>query len=214
MTWLQDNWTDVLHLMGQHVWLSALPLLLGLAVALPLGWLASRWSWARQPVVAASGLLYTIPSLALFILMPLILGTRITDATNVVVAMTIYTVALLVRTVVDGLTSVPDEVRQAATAMGLGPVRRLVGVELPLAVPVIASGLRVAAVSNVSILSVAALIGTPQLGTLFTDGFAVGFLDPIVVGIVACVLLALGFDLVINLVSRALTPWLRQGAHA
>ena len=213
MTWARDNLTDILQLALQHVWLSGLPLIIGLLVALPLGWLATRYGWVRQPLVIGSGLLYTIPSLALFILMPLILGTQIISPVNVVVAMTLYTVALLVRTVVDGLSSVPDDVRQAATAMGIGRVRRLLTVELPLAVPVIASGLRVAAVSNVSIVSVAALIGMPQLGTLFTDGFSTGFMDPIVVGIVACVLLAFLFDLVINLVARALTPW-RRGAEA
>ncbi|AKT50559.1 ABC transporter permease [Arsenicicoccus sp. oral taxon 190] len=213
MTWLQDNWSDVLVLVRQHVWLAGLPLVVGLLVALPLGWLATRFGWLRQPLVIGSGLLYTIPSLALFILMPLLIGTQILDPTNVVVAMTLYTVALLVRTVVDGLGSVPDDVRQAATAMGIGRVRRLLTVELPLAVPVIASGLRVAAVSNVSIVSVAALIGVPQLGTLFTDGFSTAFMDPIVVGIVACVLLAFLFDLVINLFARALTPW-RRGTGA
>lgn len=215
MTWLLDNLDYVLPLLARHAWLAAVPLLLGLLIALPLGWVATRVGWLRQVTLVGSGLLYTIPSLALFIFMPLILGTRIVDPVNVVVAMTVYTVALLVRTVVDGLDSVPEEVRQAATAMGIGPVRRALTVDLPLAVPVIAGGLRVAAVSNVSIVSVAALIGTEQLGTLLTEGFAVGFMDEVVVGIVACVLLALAFDLVINLLTRAATPWLRaRGARA
>jgi len=131
-----------------------------------------------------------------------------------VIAMTIYTVALLTRTVADGLGSVSDSVTASATAMGFGPLRRLFTVELPLAVPVIAAGLRVAAVSNVSIVSVAALIGVPQLGSLFTDGFIRDFIDPIVAGLVACVLLALLFDLVIVAVARWLTPWHRAGARA
>ena len=148
------------------------PLVLGLLVAVPLGWLARQYRWLYTPLVVGTGLLYTIPSLALFILMPLLLGTRILDPLNVVVAMTIYTVALLVRTVADA-PGVPCPTRSSpsATAMGLGPLRRLFTVELPLAVPVISAGLRVAAVSNVSIVSVAALIGVPQLGSLFTDGF-------------------------------------------
>ena len=170
--------------------------------------------------MAASGLLYTIPSLALFILMPLFLGTGILDPLNVLVALTLYTIALLVRTVADALASVPDQVVQSATAMGIGPVRRFFTVELPLAVPVIAAGLRVAAVSNVSIVSVAALIGVSQLGSLFTDGFARSFLDPIVVGIIACLVLAIALDLLIVVASWALTPWThrsgaaRQGAGA
>jgi osmoprotectant transport system permease protein len=209
MTWILDHLDDIGEYTVQHAWLAGLPLLLGLAVALPFGWLARRWSWAYTPIVAGTGLLYTIPSLALFILMPLVLGTRILDPLNVVVAMTIYTVALLTRTVADGLGSVPDDVVAAATAMGLRRGRRFLTVELPLAVPVIAAGLRVAAVSNVSIVSVAALIGVPQLGSLFTDGFYRDFLDPIVAGVIASVLLALLFDLLIIAAAWVLTPWRR-----
>jgi osmoprotectant transport system permease protein len=209
MTWILDHLDDIGEYTLQHAWLAGLPLLIGLAVALPLGWLARRWSWAYTPIVAGTGLLYTIPSLALFILMPLFLPTNILDPMNVVVAMTIYTVALLTRTVADGLGSVPDDVVAAATAMGLRRGRRFRTVELPLAVPVIAAGLRVAAVSNVSIVSVAALIGVPQLGSLFTDGFYRDFLDPIVAGVVASVLLALLFDLLIIAGAWLLTPWSR-----
>ncbi|HEY5249005.1 MAG TPA: ABC transporter permease subunit, partial [Dermatophilaceae bacterium] len=148
-------------------------------------------------------------SLALFIMLPLLLGTKVLDPSNVIIAMTIYTVALLVRTVADGLGSVPDAVNQSATAMGYKRGRRFVLVELPLAVPVISAGLRVAAVSNVSIVSVAALIGVAQLGSLFTDGFYRDFMDPIIVGVIACVLLALLFDGVILALTRLATPWQR-----
>jgi osmoprotectant transport system permease protein len=197
--------------MLNHAVLALVPLVVGLLLAIPLGWLARRYRVLYSPLIAGTGLLYTIPSLALFILMPLVLGTGILDPINVVVALTIYTIALLVRTVADGLGSVPDEVVQAATAMGIGRFRRFWSVELPLAVPVIAAGLRVAAVSNVSIVSVAALLGIPQLGSLFTDGFARNFLDPIAVGILACMVLALAMDLAILLLSRAVTPWRRTG---
>ncbi|HIW30773.1 MAG TPA: ABC transporter permease subunit [Candidatus Luteococcus avicola] len=209
MSWFLGHLPEVAGLMGNHARLAALPLVFGLLLALPLGWLARRVPALYTPLVALAGLLYTIPSLALFILMPLVLGTGILDPTNVVVALTLYTVALLVRTVADGLGSVPEEVAQAASAMGIGRVRRLLTVELPLAVPVISAGLRVAAVSNVSIVSIAALIGVPQLGSLFTDGFARDFPTEIVVGIVACIVLALVFDLVIIAVTRLLTPWER-----
>ncbi|HEX5334814.1 MAG TPA: ABC transporter permease subunit [Propionicimonas sp.] len=200
--------------MLSHAVLALIPLVVGLLLAIPLGWLATRYRVLYTPLIAGTGLLYTIPSLALFILMPLVLGTGILDPVNVVVALTIYTIALLVRTVADGLGSVPDDVVQAATAMGIGRVRRFWSVELPLAVPVIAAGLRVAAVSNVSIVSVAALLGIPQLGSLFTDGFARNFLDPIAVGILACMVLALAMDLAILWISRAVTPWLRTGVAA
>ncbi len=212
MHWILNHLDDIWYLTRQHAWLSVVPTIVGLLISIPLGWLARRYRFLYTPVVVGTGLLYTIPSLALFILMPLFLGTRILDAVNVLVAMTIYTLALMVRTVADALRAVPDSVIASATAMGLRPVRRLFTVELPLAVPVIAAGMRVAAVSNVSIVSVAALIGVPQLGSLFTDGFQRDFLDPILAGLVACVLLALAFDLVIVLVTRLLTPWQRGGA--
>ncbi|WP_109472562.1 ABC transporter permease [Ornithinimicrobium cavernae] len=209
MTLLGTDLGEVAEFAAQHAYLAGVPLVLGLLISLPLGWLALRRRWLYPPVIAGTGLLYTIPSLALFVLLPGILGTQILDPVNVVVAMTLYTIALLTRTVADGLGSVPDHVRQAATAMGYGPVRRFFAVELPLAVPVVSAGLRVAAVSNVSIVSVAALIGVSQLGLLFTDGFSRSAMGPIVVGVLACVLLAVLFDLLILAVTRVLTPWLR-----
>ncbi len=211
MTWFLEHLDLVGGYAWRHAYLAVLPLVIGLALAVPLGWLARSVSWLRAPLVAGTGLLYTLPSLAVFILLPGLIGTQILDPVNVLVAMTIYTVALLVRTVVDGLESVPEHVRLAATAMGYRGARRFVSVELPLAAPVIAAGLRVAAVSNVSIVSVAAIIGVPQLGSLFTDGLNRAFLDPIVVGLVACVALALLVDLVIVLGTRVLTPWTRAG---
>jgi osmoprotectant transport system permease protein len=214
MNWFLGHLDEVGSLMATHAVLASAPLLVGLLLAIPLGWLARRYRLLRTPLIVGTGLLYTIPSLALFILMPLVLGTGILDPLNVVVALTIYTVALLVRTVSDGLASVPDDVLQAASAMGIGRVSRFFKVELPLAVPVISAGLRVAAVSNVSIVSVAALLGIAQLGSLFTDGFARNYLDPIVVGILACIALALVFDLLIVALTKAATPWLRVGSPA
>jgi osmoprotectant transport system permease protein len=212
VTWALDHIGDIMSRAGQHAWLAGLPLVLGLVIALPLGWLAARRPRLRAVLLTTTGLLYTIPSLALFILMPLLLGTTILDPLNVVVAMTIYTLALLTRTVADALAAVPAAVTAAATAMGLGPLRRLATVELPLAVPVISAGLRVAAVSNVSIVSVAAVIGVSQLGSLFTDGFQRNFVDPIVTGLVACVLLALALDVLIVVATRLATPWQRAGS--
>lgn len=204
-------WSTLADLTLRHLYLAGVPLLLGLLISLPLGWVAARYRWTAPSIVAGTGLLYTVPSLALFIMLPLVTGARILDDSNVLIAMTIYTIALLTRTVADGLTSVPTATRQAATAMGYGELRRTLVVDLPLAIPVITAGLRVAAVSNVSIVSVAALIGVSQLGSLFTEGFSRNNLDPIVVGVAACVVLALTLDLVIALVSRVLTPWLRAG---
>ena len=105
-----------------HVWLSALPVLAGLVIALPLGWLANRYHWLYPPVLSIAGLLYTIPSLALFVLVPPLFGLKALDPLQVPIALTVYSVALLVRVVADGLASVPDDVVQAATAMGFGPL--------------------------------------------------------------------------------------------
>jgi len=212
MDWFTSHLDDVWRLFVIHAYLAGLPLVLGLLVALPLGWLARRFSWAYPPLIIGTGLLYTLPSLAVFILLPGILHTRILDPVNVLVAMTVYTVALLGRTVADRLGAIPEDVRLAANAMGYRPVRRLLGVELPLAVPVISAGLRVAAVSNVSIVSVAAIIGVEQLGSLFTDGFNRAFFAPIVTGILACGVLSLLFDVIIVVVTRLLTPWTRARA--
>ena len=195
--------------LGWHAVLSAVPVVLGLLIALPLGWLGRRQRSIRAVLLTAAGLLYTIPSLALFILLPALIGTKILDPINVVIALTLYTVALLVRVVVDGLSAVPEDVVQAATAMGHTSLQRLWRVELPVAVPVIVAGLRVAAVSNVSIVSVAAILGVPELGQLFTQGFQTFSTEPIVIGIIGCVLLAAAFDLLIQLIGRLLTPWRR-----
>ena len=211
MTWLRDHFGEVLSLTVQHIYLAGVPLILGLLIALPLGWLARRYRGLYPVLIIGTWLLYTIPSLALFIMLPVLIGTRVLNPVNVLVAMTIYTVALLVRTVADGLGAVPDAVNQSASAMGYKRGRRFVSVELPLAVPVISAGLRVAAVSNVSIVSVAALIGVQQLGSLFTDWFSRAFVEPIIVGVVACVLLALIFDGVILGATYLATPWLRAG---
>ena len=209
ITYFKQHHDEIISWLGNHVWLSALPVLLGLIIALPLGWLANRYRWLYAPLISIAGLLYTIPSIALFVVLPGLLGTKVLDPINVAVALTIYTVALLVRVVADGLASVPEDVAQAATAMGYKRFQRLVAVELPIAVPVIAAGLRVAAVSNVSLVAVAATIGVPELGQLFTNGFQLSYFAPIIIGIVLCVALALVFDTAIVLATRLLTPWRR-----
>ena len=207
--YFQNNQSDVLHWLWNNAWLAGVPLVVGFLLALPLGYLASRYRWIYPPTVTATGLLYTIPSLALFILLPGVLHTKILNPLNVAVALTIYTLALLVRVVADAPNAVPEEARNTATAMGYTPRQRLLGIELPLAVPVIAAGLRVAAVSNVSLVSVAAIIGVPQLGQLFTAGFQTFSNAPILLGLILVILLAFAFDAVILLIARALTPWQR-----
>jgi osmoprotectant transport system permease protein len=208
-SYLNDNSGEILKLLRQHIFLAVIPVLLGLVIALPLGWLASARPRLATPLLATTGILYTIPSLAVFLLLPPILGTGILDRINIVIALTIYTVALLLRSVIDGLGSVPDHVRVAAVALGYGRLRRLAGVELPIAVPVIIAGLRVATVANVSLVSVGALIGVGGLGELFTRGFQIGDSNPILAGVILSVLLALTADIVLVLLQRTMTPWTR-----
>jgi osmoprotectant transport system permease protein len=207
--YFRDHQSDVLHWTWTTVWLAAVPLIAGLIIALPIGWLANRFRWTYPPLVTAAGLLYTIPSLVLFVVLPGLLGTKTLDPVNVAVALTVYTVALLVRVVADGLASVSATTLSAASAMGYTNRQRLFAVELPIAVPVIGAGLRVAAVSNVSLVSVASLLGVAQLGTLFTEGSQLNSLTPILLGLIMIVALALVFDGVILVAMRLLTPWQR-----
>ena len=207
--YLTNNHEIVWQALREHLYLALLPIVLGFAISLPLGYLAVRFTWLYHPLINTFGVLYSIPSLALFVFLPVILGTKVLSPINVVVALTIYTVALLARTVADGLRAVDPVVVQAATAMGYRRTRRLIEVELPIALPVILAGLRVATVSNISLVSVGSLIGIGGLGQLFTRGFQLFYLEPIMIGIILSVLLAGIADLIIVLVQRALTPWTR-----
>jgi osmoprotectant transport system permease protein len=202
-----NNRTQFLGDLLDHIYLSLVPLVLGLIIAIAAGWFGHRRQPVRNVLLVVSNLLYTIPSLALFVVIPGIIGSKILDSVNVIVALTIYTAALLVRPVLDALDAVPPHVVAAATAVGYKPLRCFFAVELPLSVPVLAAGVRVASVSNISLVSVGALIGTGGLGVLFTDGFQREYFSPIVVGIVATLLLALIVDLVLVRLRNLLTPW-------
>jgi osmoprotectant transport system permease protein len=204
-----DHRSEIYDLTRTSVWLAVVPLVIGLALALPIGWLASRYRWSYPPIVSGAGLLYTIPSLVLFVALPGIIGTKILDTINVAIGLTVYTLALLVRVVADGLSSVSSDTLAAASAMGYTGRQRLFSVQLPIAVPVIGAGLRVAAVSNVSLISVASIIGVKQLGQLFVEGFTNNRIPPTIVALVMFILLALVFDLLILLLIRLLTPWHR-----
>ncbi|QDG67733.1 ABC transporter permease [Pseudarthrobacter sp. NIBRBAC000502772] len=209
MEWFLANSGMVMGLAGQHLVLALIPMVLGLVISIPLAQLARTHSALRSVVVTASSLLYTVPSLALFIILPSILGTRILDPLNVIVALTIYAVALLVRAALDAFDSVEEDLRQAAIAMGYKPWLRFVQIDLPLSLPVMFAGLRVVSVSNISLVSVAALLGVGNLGMLFTDGLQRNFVTEVVVGIIAILVLALLMDAVLVVLERLLTPWTR-----
>jgi osmoprotectant transport system permease protein len=211
MKWIWDHRGELLSTSWEHLGLALIPVLLGLLISIPLGWVAHRWRVARAILVPVSSLLYTIPSLALFVVMPLILGTQILDPLNVQAALTLYTIALLVRSVADALDAVPPVVVAAADAMGVGQFRRFFAVEFPLAVPVLIAGVRVAAVSNIALVSVGAIIGVGGLGKYITGGalFATPNYPEIIAGIVLIIILALIADVLLSLTGRYLTPWTR-----
>ncbi|WP_269939801.1 ABC transporter permease [Arthrobacter sp. HY1533] len=213
MDWFLANLPQVLNLAGYHLIQAVVPLVLSVAIAIPLAQLARLNKVAGGIILSAGSLLYTVPSLALFVILPSILGTRILDFTNIIVALTIYAVALLVRSTLDALNSVDDSLRQAATAMGYKPLARFLQVDLPLSVPVLFAGLRVISVSNISLVTVGSLLGIPSLGFFFTDGLQRNFPTEIVVGILGTLVLALLMDVVLVLLQRLLTPWLRAGAQ-
>ncbi|MFI5953694.1 ABC transporter permease [Cryptosporangium sp. NPDC051539] len=210
-SWISDHYDLLGDLLGQHLYLSVLPVVLGLLVALPLGILCVRVPRLYAPVLALTSVFYALPSLALFVV--LIDYTGFTGWT-VIIPLTIYTLSVLVRNVVDGLRSVPESVSQSATAMGFTGVRRIIQVDLPIAVPVVIAGLRVATVSNISLVSVGSLIGISGLGQLFVDGIQRSFITPIIVGIVLTVVLAVLADAVLVGLQWLLTPWTRTGKSA
>jgi osmoprotectant transport system permease protein len=207
MKWAIENYSMILELTIRHVWLSVIPIVIGFLLALPVGWYASRHPRLRGTVLGAGSVLYTIPSLPLFVIMPSIIGTGFLSPLNVIIALSIYAVAIMVRSASDAFTAVSPAVLDSARASGYSPRQLVLRVQLPLAGPVLVAGLRVVSVSTVSLVSVGTLIGVTSLGNLFTDGFIRGFTTEIVVGVVATVIVALVFDVVLVLCGRALLPW-------
>jgi osmoprotectant transport system permease protein len=211
VSWVQQNAGMLAHLTGQNAYLALVPVLIGLVISVPLGIICVRFGWLYPPVLGLTSILYALPALALFV--ALIAYTGLNDPT-VMIPLTVYSLAVLFPSVVDGLRSVPEPVRQAAVAMGFGTWRRLATVELPIATPVVIAGLRVAAVSSISLVSVGQLIGIGGLGYLFVDGIQRNFTTEIVTGVVLIVILAVVTDFVLVLARRLLTPWQRGRVRA
>jgi len=212
MTWVVANLGLIWARMLDHVVLSLPPIVLCFVIAVPLGWLARRYRVSRGIILTGAGLLYAVPSLPLFFVLPAVIGTGLRSPLNVIIALTLYGVALMVRVVADGLESVDADVRQSASAVGYSAWSRFWQVELPLAGPVLLAGMRVVAVSTVSLVTVGAVIGVQSLGSLFTDGFQRGIQAEIIAGLVATVALALLFDGALVLAGRVLMPWTRKVA--
>ncbi len=209
MNYLLNNLGDAWTLTVIHLRLSLVPIVLGLLIAVPLGAAVQRTTALRRLTTVTASIVFTIPSLALFVVLPLVIPTRILDEANVIVALTLYTTALLVRAVPEALDAVPETVRDAATAVGYRPLMRMLKVELPLAIPVLVAGVRVVAVTNISMVAVGSVIGIGGLGTWFTEGYQSNKSDQIVAGIIAIFVLAIVIDTLIMLAGKALTPWTR-----
>lgn len=212
MNWLWQNLGRVGELALVHLALSVPAIILSFVIAIPIGYLAHRQRWARGALLSLCGLLYAIPSLALLISLPPITGFSIRSPINLVVALTMYGIAVMLRTAADAFDAVEPDTRLAATALGYSGARRFWAVELPLAGPVLLAGLRVVVVSTVSLVTVGAVIGVASLGSLFTDGFQRGIEVEIVTGIVATMALALLLDGACVLGGRLLMPWARPDA--
>lgn len=209
--WIQRNTDLIWDQTVEHVVLTVVSVGVGLVLSLALALLALRWDWLSGPVLALGGILYSVPSLAAFALLVPFFGFT---ATTAIIALTTYTVLILVRNILIGLNGVPDDVIEAARGQGYTEGQILRGVKLPLAVPVIIAGVRVATVTVIGLVTVTALIGLGGLGGLILTGFRL--LPPlpvmIVVGTVLSVVLAVAFDLSLVGLQRLLTPWTRRAA--
>lgn len=206
-SWVADHTDDITAALREHVTLTLLAVGLGLAVALPLGVAAARWRPLLGPTLTVTGIIYSIPSLALFALLGPFFGFL--SLTTALLPLAGYTLLILVRNVVTGLDGVPDEIVESATGMGYGRVGRLLRVELPLALPAIVAGVRVATVSTIGLVTIAGLLGRGGLGNLIFDGLRRSFPTPLVVGSVLSIVLALVADVVLVLAQRIATPWAR-----
>ena len=207
MEWFLANWELVARLSLDHLRISLIPIVVGFLLSVPIGWFAQRFPATRGLVLGGVGVLYTIPSLALFMLLPPVLGISVLSEANVIIALTIYAVAIMVRTVADAFASIEPHTLRSATAMGYAEWGRFFSVELPLSGPVLLAGLRVVAVSTVSLVTVGVLVGIQSLGYLFTDGFQRKIVPEVFTGVVMTFLIALIVDALLVLIGRLVLPW-------
>jgi osmoprotectant transport system permease protein len=193
----------------EHVWITVVSVLIGLVVAFPLALLARRYRKLEWIVIGSTTAIYTVPSLALFALLLPVTGLT---ATTVVTGLVLYSLTILVRNIVEGLKSVPADVIESARGMGYGTTRLLMSVELPLALPSVMAGLRIATVSTVALTTIGAIVNYGGLGNLLLEAVNTQFKPQVLTASVLCVALAVTFDLLLVGVQRLLTPWARTGA--
>jgi osmoprotectant transport system permease protein len=205
--YVEDRHQELTDATVQHIQITLLSVALGLLIALPVALMARRSPRAESMLLGTATGIYTIPSLALF---PLLVPFTGLSITTVVIGLALYALTILARAIVDGLRGVPDDVRESAVGLGYGPTRLLVKVELPLALPTIVAGLRVATVSTVALTTVGSLVAYGGLGNLIRDGVRTNFRAELVSAAVLCVLIAVAFDVLLVLAQRQLTPWARE----
>jgi osmoprotectant transport system permease protein len=210
VTWVLDNLDLIWGLSLDHLRQSLIAIVLGFVISVPIGWAAFRYTAVRGPTLSTVGLLYTIPSLGLFAVLAAAFGIPLLSEANLVVALTIYAVAIMTRSVTDGLASVDPVTREAAVAVGFGTWRRFWTVDFPLAGPVLLAGLRVTASSTISLATVGILIGVQNLGYLFTNGSQRRIIPEVLAGVVAVVVIAVLIDLLLVVAGRLLMPWNRR----
>jgi len=213
--WCAPYWSDyrseLVDALVQHIWITVVSVAIGLLIAFPLALLARRFPSFETVIVGATTIIYTIPSLALFsLLLPF---TGLTP-TTVIIGLSLYSLTVLVRNVLAGLRSVPPDVCEAAIGNGYGPTRLLFQIELPLAMPVIMAGLRVATVSTVALLTVGAIVAAGGLGNLLYEAVNNQFKAQILAASLLCVALAVALDLLLVVIQRMVTPWTRVGGGA
>jgi osmoprotectant transport system permease protein len=206
--WVQDHTDEIRQRLVEHIELTVLAVLFGLMIALPLALLSVRYRRLYGPVLAITGVLYTIPSLALFALLLPLTGLSRTTA---LIPLTAYTLLILVRNTVTGLDGVPADVKDAALGMGYSRTRQILQIDLPLALPAVIAGIRIATVTTIGLVAITALIGQGGLGALMLDGLQRAFRTPLTVGVVLSLALAVVADLLLVLAQRLATPWARAG---
>jgi osmoprotectant transport system permease protein len=209
VSWTVENYDRLLTALAEHVGMVAAALAVSLAIALPLGIWTARRPRAYAAALAVTGILYTVPALALFALLIPFMGLGTGPA---VTALVLYSLMILVRNVAAGLRAVPPEVLDAADGMGFSPWRRLVRVELPLALPVIVAGVRIAVVMQISVATVAAYISAGGLGDIIFQGITQDFSEKIIAGAVLTSALAVAADESLRLLERRLRPVARPDA--
>ncbi|MDN5853700.1 MAG: ABC transporter permease [Actinomycetia bacterium] len=207
--YVEDRRSELIDATTQHIYITVIAVALGFVIALVLALIARRFGRAEGSILGLTTIIYTIPSLAMFSL--LVDATGLTP-TTIIVGLALYCLAILVRNILAGLRAVPDDVRESAIGLGYGRTRLLFKIELPLALPVIMAGLRVATVSTVALTTVGTIVSYGGLGNLLNDAIPLEFHAQILTASVLCVLLAIVFDLVLVAMQRMLTPWTRARA--